>query len=382
MAQLQKVCSIASTPALSNKMETSATREYPSLIYTLFMTYTVGGVFLDPEDKALYDEMLRLQGLGSNTPTGVPYTEDEIMAIVRGGKQRGHILGVGWVLPGQRTVIPPPSQGMHLADIDRLKTREKLLMKEVNMFKRLFRSDDSEVETSNIMPPLNDHPISRLSKNGDEYKQSHGSVSPRVYLNIKLALQHQEDNDELTKKTSVYGGMEKRSSAIEFKISRKYLRAPKQKQCNPQEECWKTKGNLWSQKSDQSSSPTVKKTISPKSREPMNQATRSTKMAIETMMMAGIHSANHSRIKKSTMNSINESRRSILMKQVQGGAEIETSYEPGSNKRLTSVVVARLMGLESLTDFNSEVGTSKIMPPLNDVLARIRPFSKPRCRSI
>ncbi|GJW65271.1 hypothetical protein Tco_0117155 [Tanacetum coccineum] len=36
------------------------------------------------------DEMLRLQGLGSNTETGVPYTEDEIMAIVRGGKQRGH----------------------------------------------------------------------------------------------------------------------------------------------------------------------------------------------------------------------------------------------------------------------------------------------------
>ncbi|GJU55598.1 retrotransposon gag domain, retroviral aspartyl protease [Tanacetum coccineum] len=35
------------------------------------------------------DEMLRLQGLGSNTETGVPYTEDEIMAIVRGGKQRG-----------------------------------------------------------------------------------------------------------------------------------------------------------------------------------------------------------------------------------------------------------------------------------------------------
>ncbi|GKG22498.1 hypothetical protein Tco_0387801, partial [Tanacetum coccineum] len=29
-------------------------------------------------------EMLRLQGLGSNTPSGVPYTEDEIMAIVSG----------------------------------------------------------------------------------------------------------------------------------------------------------------------------------------------------------------------------------------------------------------------------------------------------------
>nr|GFB88640.1 hypothetical protein [Tanacetum cinerariifolium] len=102
-------------------METLATREYPSLIYTFFMTHTVGDVFLDPEDKALYDE---------------------IMAIVRGGKQRGHIPGVGRVLPGQRTVIPPPYQGTHLANIDRLKKREKLLTKEVNMFKRLFRCDD------------------------------------------------------------------------------------------------------------------------------------------------------------------------------------------------------------------------------------------------
>ncbi|GJY20292.1 hypothetical protein Tco_0392858 [Tanacetum coccineum] len=89
-------------------MESSATREYPSLIHTFFLTHTVNGVFLNPEDKALYEEMLRLQGLGSNTETGVPYTEDEIMAIVRGGKQRGHIPGVGRVLPGQGTVIPPP----------------------------------------------------------------------------------------------------------------------------------------------------------------------------------------------------------------------------------------------------------------------------------
>nr|GFC39566.1 hypothetical protein [Tanacetum cinerariifolium] len=78
--------------------------------------------------------MLRLQGLGSNTPTGVPYTEDEIMAIVRGGKHQGHIPGVGRVLPGQGTVIPPTSQGTHLADIARLKKCEKLLTKQVNMF--------------------------------------------------------------------------------------------------------------------------------------------------------------------------------------------------------------------------------------------------------
>nr|GEV43307.1 hypothetical protein [Tanacetum cinerariifolium] len=95
-------------------METSTTREYPSLIHTFFLTHTVGGILLNPEDKALYDEMLRLHGLGSNTPTGVPYTEDEIMAIVCEGKQRGHIPGVGQVLPGQGTVIPPPSLSTQL----------------------------------------------------------------------------------------------------------------------------------------------------------------------------------------------------------------------------------------------------------------------------
>ncbi|GKA39214.1 probable flavin-containing monooxygenase 1 [Tanacetum coccineum] len=84
-------------------MESSAIREYPSLIHTFFLTHTVNGVFLNPEDKALYDEMLRLQGLGSNTETGVPHTKDEIMAIIREDKQRGHIPGVGRVLPGQRT---------------------------------------------------------------------------------------------------------------------------------------------------------------------------------------------------------------------------------------------------------------------------------------
>ncbi|GKD88531.1 retrotransposon protein, putative, ty3-gypsy subclass, partial [Tanacetum coccineum] len=53
-------------------MESLSTREYPSLIDTFFVTHTVGG-----------DEILRLQRLGSNTETGVPYTEEEIMAIVK-----------------------------------------------------------------------------------------------------------------------------------------------------------------------------------------------------------------------------------------------------------------------------------------------------------
>ncbi|GJU41679.1 hypothetical protein Tco_1194636, partial [Tanacetum coccineum] len=70
-------------------MESSSTREYPSLIHTFFVTHTVGGVFVRDEDRALYDEMLRQQRLGSNTETGVPYIEEEIMVIVRKGKQRG-----------------------------------------------------------------------------------------------------------------------------------------------------------------------------------------------------------------------------------------------------------------------------------------------------
>ncbi|GKE51063.1 hypothetical protein Tco_1486219 [Tanacetum coccineum] len=76
------------------------------------------------------DEMPRLQGLGSNTETGVPYTEDEIMAIVRGGKQRGHIPGIGRVFPGQRTVILPSPPCTHSSDVAKLKKREKVLTRQ------------------------------------------------------------------------------------------------------------------------------------------------------------------------------------------------------------------------------------------------------------
>ncbi|GJR19671.1 hypothetical protein Tco_0968198 [Tanacetum coccineum] len=123
-------------------MESSATREYPSLIHNFFLTHTVNGVFLNPEDKVLYDEMLRLQGLGYNTKTGVPYIKDEIMAIVCEGKQRGHIPGVGRVLPGQCTVILPSPPCTHFSNVAKLKKREMVLTRQVNMFMKLFRSDD------------------------------------------------------------------------------------------------------------------------------------------------------------------------------------------------------------------------------------------------
>nr|GEX09452.1 hypothetical protein [Tanacetum cinerariifolium] len=75
-------------------MESSPIREYPSLIQTFFVTHTFNGVFTQDEDRAIYKEMFRLQALGSNTPSGVPYTEEEINALARKGKQRGHLPGI------------------------------------------------------------------------------------------------------------------------------------------------------------------------------------------------------------------------------------------------------------------------------------------------
>ncbi|GKA91929.1 RNA-directed DNA polymerase, eukaryota [Tanacetum coccineum] len=140
-------------------MESSATREYPSLIHTFFLTHTVNGVFLNPEDKALY-EMMRLQGLGSNTEIGVPYTEDEIMAIIRGASSGGHILDVGRVLPGQGTVIPPSPLCTHSSDVVKLKKREKVLTRQMNMFMKLFRSDD---KFSQMLTQLESQPEMRTT---------------------------------------------------------------------------------------------------------------------------------------------------------------------------------------------------------------------------
>nr|GEX27048.1 beta-xylosidase/alpha-L-arabinofuranosidase 2 [Tanacetum cinerariifolium] len=118
--------------AKSTVMESSSTREYSSLIHTFFVTHTVGRVFVRDEDRALYDEMLRLQRLGSNTETGVPYTEEEIMAIVRKGKQQGHLPGVGRVLSRRATGgCPPPRQStVDPVDVEMLKKSNKSLTKQ------------------------------------------------------------------------------------------------------------------------------------------------------------------------------------------------------------------------------------------------------------
>ncbi|GJZ22490.1 hypothetical protein Tco_0559529 [Tanacetum coccineum] len=119
------------------KMQSSATQEYPSLIQTFFDTHIVGGVFLQDEDRHLYEKMLRLQGLGT-------YIDDQIMAIIHGGKQRGYILGVGKVLAGRgKDVLDVPvPRCNHTSDVNELKRSNKQLQKQIGMITTAMSSDD------------------------------------------------------------------------------------------------------------------------------------------------------------------------------------------------------------------------------------------------
>ncbi|GKC58717.1 RNA-directed DNA polymerase, eukaryota, reverse transcriptase zinc-binding domain protein [Tanacetum coccineum] len=119
------------------QMQSSATQEYPSLIQTFFDTHTVGDVFLRDEDRCLYEEMLRLHGLGT-------YTDDQIMAKVRWGKQRRHIPDVSRVLAGRgKDVLDVPvPRCNHTFDVNELKKCNKQLQKQINMITKAMSSDD------------------------------------------------------------------------------------------------------------------------------------------------------------------------------------------------------------------------------------------------
>ncbi|GJY34507.1 hypothetical protein Tco_0418976 [Tanacetum coccineum] len=81
-------------------------------------------------------------------PTLRSEKNEEINAMARKGKQRGHLPGVGRVLPGRaRDVLipppPPPPQCTHNSgDVQKLKKKNKYLTKQVNLMMKLFRSDD------------------------------------------------------------------------------------------------------------------------------------------------------------------------------------------------------------------------------------------------
>ncbi|GJU79841.1 hypothetical protein Tco_1282206 [Tanacetum coccineum] len=105
--------------------QASDTQEYPSLIDTFWRTHTVDGVFPKDEDHRIYEEMKRLEATGE-------YTKDEINALARGGKLRGHIPGVGRVLPSRATSRP----SMHTPD-----KSLKSMHRKVDFMMSLFRRD-------------------------------------------------------------------------------------------------------------------------------------------------------------------------------------------------------------------------------------------------
>ncbi|GKG48056.1 hypothetical protein Tco_0509941, partial [Tanacetum coccineum] len=82
-------------------------------------------------------EMLRLQGLGT-------YSNDLIMAMVCGDKQRGHIPGVGRVLAGRgKDVLDVPvPRYNHTSDVNELKRSNKQLQKQINMITKAMSDDD------------------------------------------------------------------------------------------------------------------------------------------------------------------------------------------------------------------------------------------------
>ncbi|GJZ80127.1 F-box domain containing protein, partial [Tanacetum coccineum] len=106
--------------------QASDTQEYPSLIDTFWRTHTVDGVFPKDEDRRIYEEMKRLEAIGE-------YTEDEINALARGGKLRGHIPGVGRVLPSRATSRPSMS-----APVDK---SLKSMHRKVDFMMSILRSD-------------------------------------------------------------------------------------------------------------------------------------------------------------------------------------------------------------------------------------------------
>nr|GFA40110.1 F-box domain, leucine-rich repeat domain, L domain-like protein [Tanacetum cinerariifolium] len=71
------------------------------------------------------EEMRRLEATGT-------YTDDEINRLARGGKQRGHIPGVGRVLPARATASP--SKPAHESTLNSLH-------KKVDFMMSLFKSD-------------------------------------------------------------------------------------------------------------------------------------------------------------------------------------------------------------------------------------------------
>ncbi|XP_071710097.1 protein LONGIFOLIA 1-like [Rutidosis leptorrhynchoides] len=137
-----------------------------------------------------------------------------------------------------------------------------------------------EVANLKIKQAFNDQLVSspRWSRQSEECKHNHVSVSPRVHLN--------NTKSGALAPASVYCEMEKRLSVLEFKTSGNDLRALKQ----ILEAMQTNKMGLDSkdQKTEQPGSPVINRTSSPKSR-----TVKPRKVDTVSMMVTGVHSINN-----------------------------------------------------------------------------------------
>ena len=77
--------------------------------------------------------MCSLRDLGADTPIGRAYTEEEILAMVLKGKQRGYIAGRGRVVPGigKTRLSSAPSGSYTTPEIDKMFAEKDKKIKEV-----------------------------------------------------------------------------------------------------------------------------------------------------------------------------------------------------------------------------------------------------------
>nr|XP_043618119.1 protein LONGIFOLIA 1-like [Erigeron canadensis] len=203
-----------------------------------------------------------------------------------------------------------------------------------------------EVETLKIKPMFDDQlvPNPRWSRKS-ECKHAHVSVSPRMPLEIKQALQQQEGCDQSSNKpalkntknspVSVYGQMENRLSALEFKTSGKDLRALKQileamqvkkSVLENKEQC------LENQKTDQPRLPVINLTSSPRS-----TFMKPGKVETELMVITGVRSINHvtrNHVKESTPKNKKATGRAPRCLSPSNSPEYATEERPVSSPRL------------------------------------------------
>ncbi|GKC30200.1 hypothetical protein Tco_1037494, partial [Tanacetum coccineum] len=122
------------------------------------------------EERLQYEEVIKLRDLGADTSTGVPYTEKEILAMVKKGKQQGHIPGVGTYTEAEIDDMLASRDKL----LDAAKKEAKRQKQEIDLLKRVVMSDD---RFSQLLTQLSSQKeIGEDNKGGDGSKSGGGET--------------------------------------------------------------------------------------------------------------------------------------------------------------------------------------------------------------